>query len=82
MSTAASAALRAAVHDVLKNNAALNALLGGSRVYDEPPRGAAFPYVTLGEARISNFSFGDVSAESINSLSTHGLGEAVITKHI
>ena len=42
MSTAASAALRAAVHDVLKNNAALNALLGGSRVYDEPPRGAAF----------------------------------------
>ena len=63
MSTAASAALRAAVHDALKNNAALNALLGGSRVYDEPPRGAAFPYVTLGEARISNFSSGDVSAE-------------------
>ena len=38
MSTAASAALRAAVHDALKNNAALNSLLGGSKVYDEPPR--------------------------------------------
>ncbi len=63
MPTAASAALRAAVHDALKNNAALNTLLGGSKVYDEPPRGAAFPYVTLGETRISNFSSGDQFAE-------------------
>ncbi len=63
MPTAASAALRAAVHDALKNNAALNTLLGGSKVYDEPPRGAAFPYVTLGETRINNFSSGDQFAE-------------------
>jgi hypothetical protein len=63
MPTAASAALRAAVHDALKNNAALNTLLGGSKVYDEPPRGATFPYVTLGETRISNFSSGDQFAE-------------------
>jgi hypothetical protein len=63
MPTAASAALRAAVHVALKNNAALNTLLGGSKVYDEPPRGAAFPYVTLGETRISNFSSGDQFAE-------------------
>ena len=34
---------------------ALTALLGGAQVYDEPPRGAAFPYVTLGEARIDRF---------------------------
>ena len=63
MPNAASAALRAAVHDALRNNAALNSLLGGPRVYDELPRAAAFPYVTLGETRISNFSAGDQFAE-------------------
>ena len=49
MPTAASAALRAAVHDALTNDAALIATLGGTKIYDEPPREAAFPYVTLGE---------------------------------
>src|SRR5215470_2821129 len=63
MLIAASAALRTAVYDALKNNAALSTLLGGSRVYDEPPRGASFPYVTLGETRIGNFSTGDQFAE-------------------
>ena len=56
MPTAASAALRAAVHDALVADGALTALLGGPKVYDEPPRGAAFPYVTLGEARVADFS--------------------------
>ena len=63
MSTAASAALRAAVHDALAADAALNALLGGPKVYDEPPRSAAFPYVTLGETRINDFSTGDGPGE-------------------
>jgi hypothetical protein len=58
MPTAASAALRAAVHDALAANAALAALLGGAKVYDEPPRAAAFPYVTLGETRIADWSTG------------------------
>jgi len=57
MSTA-SAALRAAIHDALVADAPLNALLGGAKVYDEPPTSAAFPYVTLGEARIADFSSG------------------------
>jgi hypothetical protein len=57
MSTA-SAALRAAIHDALSADGALSALLGGAKVYDEPPRAAAFPYVTLGEARVSDFSTG------------------------
>jgi Protein of unknown function (DUF3168) len=56
MTTAASAALRAAVYDALNANASLTGLLGGAKVYDEPPRGAAFPYVTLGEARITDYS--------------------------
>jgi hypothetical protein len=45
-------ALRAAIRNALLADGALAAALGGSRVYDEPPRNAAFPYVTLGEARL------------------------------
>jgi len=56
MPTAASAALRAAVHAALSADAALVAALGGPKIYDEPPREAAFPYVTLGEARVADFS--------------------------
>jgi len=55
MSTAA-AALRAAIHDALVADAVLTNLLGGPKVYDEVPQAAAFPYVTLGEARISDWS--------------------------
>src|SRR5438270_596486 len=59
----AAVALRAAIHDALVANGALSALLGGSKVYDEPPTGAAFPYVTLGDARIEDFSAGNDPAE-------------------
>jgi hypothetical protein len=60
MSTAP-AALRAAIHAALLADGALVALLGGTKIYDTPPRTAAFPYVTLGEARISEASSeGDV----------------------
>jgi len=62
MSTAA-AALRAAIHDALLADGALAALLGGEKIYDEPPRAAAFPYVTLGEARVSDFSTGSEPGE-------------------
>ena len=63
MPTAASAALRAAIHDALVADAALVSMLGGPKVYDEPPRAAAFPYVTLGEARIADFSTGTEPGE-------------------
>ena len=62
MSTA-SAALRAAIHDALVADAPLTSLLGGPKVYDEPPQSAAFPYVTLGEARIVDFSSGSEPGE-------------------
>ena len=62
MSTAA-VALRAAIHDALVADGALTALLGGPKVYDEPPQGAAFPYVTLGDARIADFSAGSDPGE-------------------
>jgi hypothetical protein len=62
MSTAA-VALRAAIHDALLADGALTALLGGPKIYDEPPKNAAFPYVTLGEARIEDFSAGGEPSE-------------------
>lgn len=52
----AAVALRAAIHDALVADSALAALLGGARIYDEPPESAAFPYVTLGECRIADWS--------------------------
>lgn len=54
----ASAALRAAVHDALTGNAGLISVLGSPKIYDEPPREAAFPYVTLGETRVADLSAG------------------------
>lgn len=63
MPTPAAAALRAAVHDALIADVPLTSLLGGPKVYDQPPPGAALPYVTLGEMRINDFSTGDASGE-------------------
>ena len=54
--TPANLALRAAIHHALAADSGLAAALGGARVYDAPPRGAAFPYVTLGEARVADAS--------------------------
>lgn len=53
MTTSASASLRAAIHEALTSDGALVAALGGPKVYDEPPRAATFPYVTLGETTIA-----------------------------
>jgi hypothetical protein len=63
MSIAAAAALRGAIHDALTADGALTALLGGAKIYDEPPRAASFPYVTIGEARIADFSTDSDSGE-------------------
>ena len=52
-------ALRAAIHAALVADTALAAALGGTKIYDVPPRDAAFPYVTLGEARIVDASVDD-----------------------
>ncbi|HEY8334023.1 MAG TPA: DUF3168 domain-containing protein [Tardiphaga sp.] len=52
-------ALRAAIHDWLLADAGVIAALGGAHIHDAPPRDAAFPYVTLGEARITDASVDD-----------------------
>ncbi len=76
MPTASSAALRRAIYDALLADVALAALLGGPHIYDEPPRQPTFPYVTLGEARVANFSAGEARAEehqlTLHAWSRHG----------
>ncbi|AVO44065.1 DUF3168 domain-containing protein [Phreatobacter cathodiphilus] len=57
----ASLALRRALRDGLLAHAPLVAALGGPKIWDEPPRDAAFPYVTLGEARVTDWSTGSSS---------------------
>lgn len=49
-------ALRAAVFQRLAADAPLLARLGAARVYDEAPRGAATPYVTLAQSRTRDWS--------------------------
>jgi hypothetical protein len=63
-------ALREAIYDALVGDAALAAVLGGAHVYDEPPRAAAFPYVTLGESRLSDVS-GDAAPTQEHQLTLH-----------
>lgn len=54
--TASAVSLRTAIHGALAADAPLAALLGGARVYDEPPRAAVLPYVTLGQDVVSDAS--------------------------
>lgn len=53
---ASAVSLRAAIRGALAADAPLTALLGGAKIYDEPPRTAGLPYVTLGQDVISDAS--------------------------
>ena len=53
-----SLALQQAIFAVLTTDATLTTLLGGPRVHDGAPRGAAFPYVTFGQSRLIDWSTG------------------------
>lgn len=50
--------LQKAVYDALSADADLIALLGGARIYDHVPRGAAFPYITFGPSTTRDWSTG------------------------
>jgi hypothetical protein len=63
--------LRTAIRNALAADAPLALLLGGAKIYDEPPRDAALPYVTLGE---------DVIAD--NSTATEPGDEHALTLHV
>jgi hypothetical protein len=53
---ASAVSLRTAIRGALATDAPLSALLGGAKIYDEPPRAAELPYVTLGQDVISDAS--------------------------
>jgi hypothetical protein len=68
---AATTALRAAIFAALKADSAVTSTLGGARIYDEPPRGAAFPYVTIGDARVVDAS-ADLAPTQEHQVTLHG----------
>ena len=50
--------LQKAIYGTLAADTALVALLGGEHIYDDVPRGAAFPYVTFGPSTTRDWSTG------------------------
>ncbi len=56
--SAAILALRGAIHSWLADHAALSALIGPGRIYDEAPRAARGVYVTHGEVDARDWSTG------------------------
>jgi hypothetical protein len=52
----AAAALQAAIHTRLTNDAALTTLVGGSRIHDRTPASETFPYLTFGAAQSNDWS--------------------------
>jgi Protein of unknown function (DUF3168) len=49
-------ALRSAMVSELRNSTALTTLLGGPKIYDEPPANASFPYISCGDWMVRDFS--------------------------
>jgi hypothetical protein len=54
----ASWSLQQSVFAALTANAALTALLGSDRIYDDVPQGAPKPYLTLGQTTVRDWSTG------------------------
>lgn len=57
--------LQAAVAALLSADADLLTLLGGPRIHDGPPRGTAFPFVSIGESGQSDWSDGSTAGGAI-----------------
>ena len=55
LSSDADLALQKAIYDALANDAGVTALTG-TRIYDNPPGDAGFPYLTLGETQVDDWS--------------------------
>lgn len=50
-------ALQTAIRTHLSGDDAIKSLIGDPpRIYDAPPKGAAFPYLVIGEGRLSDWS--------------------------
>jgi hypothetical protein len=51
-------ALQQSIYATLASDAAVLTLLGGPRIYDDVPQGAAFPYLTIGQSTLRDWSTG------------------------
>ena len=58
MAAVASWALQRGVYQALAGSLDLTTLLGGVRVYDDAPQAAVFPFITLGQSVIRDWSTG------------------------
>ncbi|MGH6867061.1 MAG: DUF3168 domain-containing protein [Methyloceanibacter sp.] len=58
MAEVASWALQHGIYQALASSSDLTALLGGARIYDHAPQGAAYPFITLGQSMIRDWSTG------------------------
>lgn len=56
--TSASRDLQRSIYSALAANPSLTGLLGGARIYDDVPRNAAFPYLTIGQSTVRDWSTG------------------------
>jgi hypothetical protein len=58
MAEVASWALQRGVYQALAGSSDLTKLLGGARIYDDAPQAAPYPFVTLGQSVIRDWSTG------------------------
>src|SRR5512140_2234142 len=58
MAEVASWALQRSVYRALADSSDLTTLLGGARIYDDAPQGAAFPVIPLGQSVVRDWSTG------------------------
>ena len=56
--SSASRALQASIFQTLSIDPGVLGALGGPRIYDHVPRGAAYPYVTFGQSTVRDWSTG------------------------
>lgn len=71
----AATALQRALYETLAADDALTALIGAGRVYDTPPRGAAFPFLALDASETRPLAGADEASEhrlAVHVWSRHG----------
>jgi hypothetical protein len=58
MSAASSWAIQRGIYQALANSTDVTTLLGGARIYDDPPQAAGLPFVSLGQTELRDWSTG------------------------
>jgi len=58
MADVASWALQRGIYQALAGSSDVTALLGGAHIYDHAPQGSSFPFITLGQSVVRDWSTG------------------------